>query len=377
MAQNRDDDAQHDSQQNDQQGSRLISSGRRGLMQGAGLGAALSLLGGVTGASGLISTAQAPEAPFPQHKKWKIVFVNHVTTNPFFVPTQYGIQDACGLLGMDYQWTGSATSDAGEMVRAVNSAIAAKADAIAVPIVDPNAFDKPIQAALDAGIPVFAYNADAPRGKSSRGLAYIGQDLYLSGYQMGERLVSLIDSGMVALFIATPGQLNIQPRLDGASDAIKKSGKKIDIQTVATGATVNEELSKIKAFYLGHQDLKGMFAVDAGSTQGVAQVMKESNLPSKGVHGGGFDLLPQTIQLIHDGFLDFTIDQQSYVQGFYTVVEAFTFLASGGLVGPANINTGLKFVTKDTVDPYLNTLTRYEGKTTKPQIVPIKGAIKS
>ena len=30
---------------------------------------------------------------------------------------------------------------------------------------------------------------------------------------------------------------------------------------------MNEELSKIQAFYLGHQDLKGMFAVDAGSTK--------------------------------------------------------------------------------------------------------------
>ena len=90
MAQNRDDDA------NDGIGG-IINSGRRGLMQGAGLGAALSLLGGVSGAGGLISTAQAAEAAFPQHKKWKIVFVNHVTTNPFFVPTQYGIQDACEI----------------------------------------------------------------------------------------------------------------------------------------------------------------------------------------------------------------------------------------------------------------------------------------
>lgn len=224
---------------------------------------------------------------------------------------------------------------------------------------------------------MFAYNADAPSGSGNPRLAYIGQDLYLSGYQMGERIASLVDSGLVALFIATPGQLNIQPRLDGAIDAIKKSGKKIDTQTIATGATVNEELSKIKSFYLGHQDLKGMFAVDAGSTQGVAQVMKESNLPSKGVHGGGFDLLPRTVELIHDGFLDFTIDQQPYVQGFYTVLEAFVFLSSGGLVGPANINTGLKFVTKGTVDPYLNTETRYEGKSTKPQIVPRTGAIKA
>ncbi|ACD20552.1 sugar ABC transporter substrate-binding protein [Paraburkholderia phytofirmans] len=347
---------------------------RRGLLQGAGISAALALMGGM---GGMISSAQAAEGgSFPAHKRWKIVFVNHVTTNPFFVPTQYGIQDATALLGMDYQWTGSANADIGEMVNAVNAAIAAKADAIAVPIVDPKAFDKPIQAALDAGIPVFAYNADAPSGSTNPRLAYIGQDLYLSGYQMGERIANLIDSGLVALFIATPGQLNIQPRLDGAVAAIKKSGKKIDVQTIATGATVNEELSKIKSFYLGHQDLKGMFAVDAGSTQGVAVTMKESNLPSKGVHGGGFDLLPRTVDLINEGFLDFTIDQQPYVQGFYTVVQAFTFLASGGLVGPANVNTGLKFVTKGTVDPYLNTSTRYEGKSTKAQIVPRTGAIK-
>ena len=133
---------------------------------------------------------------------------------------------------------------------------------------------------------------------------------------------------------------------------------------------MNEELSKIKAFYLGHQDLKGMFAVDAGSTQGVGEVMKQFKLPAKGVHGGGFDLLPTTVQLIQDGFLDFTIDQQPYLQGFYTAMEMFTFLASGGLVGPADINTGLKFVTKDSVGPYLSTSTRYEGKSDKPQIVP-------
>ena len=194
---------------------------RRGLMQAAGLTAALTLIG-----APLAARAADAAGPFPDHKRWKIVFVNHVTTNPFFVPTQYGIQDASAMFGFDYQWTGSANADVAEMVNAFNAAIAAKADAIAVPIVDPKAFDKPIQRALDAGIAVFAYNADAPRGSTNPRLAYIGQDLYLSGYQMGERIVSLIDSGTVALFIATPGQLNIQPRLDGAVDAIKKSGKK-------------------------------------------------------------------------------------------------------------------------------------------------------
>jgi simple sugar transport system substrate-binding protein len=288
---------------------------RRTMLHGASIGSALALLGGIGAARA------ATDAPFPDHPRWKLVFVNHVTTNPFFVPTQYGIQDACGLLGCDYQWSGSANADVAEMVNAMNAAIAAKAAAIAVPIVDPHAFDAPVQRALDAGIPVFAYNADAPAGSANKRLAYIGQDLYQSGYKMGERIASMIDSGLVALFIATPGQLNIQPRLDGAVAAIKKSGKKIETQQIATGATVNEELSKIKAFYLGHQDLKGMFAVDAGSTQGVGEVMQQFKLTAKGVHAGGYDLLPRTLQLIHDGDLDFTIDQQAYLQGYYTAME--------------------------------------------------------
>ena len=73
--------------------------------------------------------------------------------------------------------------------------------------------------------------------------------------------------------------------------------------------------------------------------------------------------------------MHFTIDQQPYLQGFYTVMQMFAFLASGGLTGPADCNTGLKFVTKDTVGSYLSTSTRYEGKSDKAEIVPRSGPI--
>jgi simple sugar transport system substrate-binding protein len=342
---------------------------RRGMLQGAAFGSAIGLLAGAR-------PAKAAEAdPFPGHPRWRFVFVNHVTTNPFFVPTQYGIEDACLLLGCDHQWTGSANSDVAEMVNAMNAAIAAKASAIAVPIIDPKAFNAPTERALAAGIPVFAYNADAPAGSANKRLAYIGQDLFRAGALMGQRIVQLVDGGTIALMIATPGALNIQPRIDGAMDAIKKSGKNYDVQVIATGATVNEELSKVEAFYLGHQTVKGMFAVDGGTTQGVAETMSKHGLAAKGVKGGGFDLLPRTLQLIKAGAMDFTIDQQPYLQGFYTVMEMFTFLVSGGLVGPGECNTGLKFVTKDDVDAYLSTATRYEGKADTHQVVPRTGPI--
>ncbi|OYV25595.1 MAG: sugar ABC transporter substrate-binding protein, partial [Acidocella sp. 20-63-7] len=195
-----------------------ITLRRRMIMQGA------PALLAAAGVAAMAKPAQAEGAscgPLPSHKRWKLVFVNHVTTNPFFVATQYGIQDACAYFGCDYQWTGSETAVVGEMVNAMDAAIASKADAIAVAIVDPTAFNGPTDAALKAGVPVFSYNADAPASSDNKRLAYIGQDLFNSGFQMGKRIVDLVGSGHVGLFIATPGQLNIQPRIDGAIAAIK------------------------------------------------------------------------------------------------------------------------------------------------------------
>src|SRR5436305_15292839 len=126
------------------------SLSRRDTLRGGALGAAAAALLGARPA------LAAEASPFPSHPRWKFVFVNHVTTNPFFVPTKYGIEDACALVGCDYQWTGSANSDVAEMVNATNAAVAAKASAIAVPIIDPKAFNAPVEKALAAGIPVFA-----------------------------------------------------------------------------------------------------------------------------------------------------------------------------------------------------------------------------
>jgi simple sugar transport system substrate-binding protein len=339
--------------------SRFREVSRRAALMGSAAGMAafaLNACGG--GDDDKSASAQGSSGIFGDQRKFKFTFVNHVTTNPFFVPTKYGADDACKLLGCDYQWTGSESSNVNEMVNAFNSAISAKVDGIAVALVDLKAFNGPIAKALDAGIPVVGYNADAA---DSGRLAYIGQDLFVSGQEMGKHILDLVPSGDVALFIATPGSLNIQPRIDGAIDTIKKSGGGVTYHTVATGAALPKELSTIDAYWLGHKDTKGMFAVDAGSTQSLAQVIKKYNLRDKDVKGGGYDLLGPTTQLLAADQIDFTIDQQPYLQGFLPVLELFLYKASETLTGLADVNTGLKFLDKKTVVPYNTTKSRYEG----------------
>jgi simple sugar transport system substrate-binding protein len=333
----------------------------------AGGGAAL--LGTALAACGKTSEDSEGEGGagnFPSTPKWRFVFVNHVTTNPFFTPTQYGAEDASALLGTTFQWTGSKTSNVSEMVNAMNTAISGKVDGIAVALVDTKAFNDPTQRALEGGIPVVSYNADAPANDR---LAYIGQDLYVSGQEMGKRIVQLVDSGKVVLFIATPGSLNIQPRIDGAIDSIKKSGKDIQYKSIASGAELNEELSRIDAYYLGNKDVKGMFAVDAGSTQAVAQVVQKYKLREEGVKAGGYDTLPKTLELLQADQLDFTIDQQAYLQGFYPVVQLYLTKLSGSLTGTGDMNTGLKFLGKDDAGAYLDNPSRFEGSSEEQKLI--------
>jgi simple sugar transport system substrate-binding protein len=338
--------------------SRFRGVSRRTALTGGAAGVAALVLNACGGSS---SNAQGATNVFGSQRKFRFTVVNHVTTNPFFVPTKFGADDACKLLGCTFQWTGSQSSNVNEMVNAVNSAISAKVDGIAVSLVDPTAFNGPVQRALDAGIPVVAYNADA---NGNARLAYIGQDLFVAGQQMGNRIVDLVGAGDVALFIATPGALNIQPRINGAIDSIKKSGKPITSHTVATGAAVPAEVSAIQAYWLSHTNTKGMFAVDGGSTQSTGQVMQKYKLAQKGVKSGGFDLLGSTPDLLAAGNLDFTIDQQPYLQGFLPILELFLYKASDTLSGVADVNTGLKFVTKETIKPYVSTKSRYEGSST-------------
>jgi simple sugar transport system substrate-binding protein len=310
-------------------------------------------IGGALGAAALsgdpMRALAAASSEFAgAHPKWKFVFVNHVTTNPFFTPTISGATDACKLLGCQFQWTGSATSSVSQMVSSISTAVAGKADGIATTVIDKVAFDSPIANATAAGIPVISYNADG--NPLDDRLAYVGQDLFASGQAMGQKILSLVKpGGKIVIFIATPGSGNIQPRVDGAKAVI---GTKLSVDVVASGAAIAQEASTVESYYLGHKSINGMFAVDGGSTWYTGVTSKKYGLHAKGIASGGFDLQPGTLDAIASGDMDFTIDQQPYQQGFLPVLYLWLYKLSGGLQSPSTTNTGLKFVTKANISAY-------------------------
>ncbi len=310
---------------------------------------------------------------FASHPKYHFFMVNHVTTNSFFTATIYGIQDACAITGSSYTWTGSNNSIVGQMVAAMNSAVAAKAAGIGVCLIDNTAFNGPVNTALSHGIPVIAYNADVSAGVKNNRQAYVGQNNLTAGAAVGTEILKHVKKGdLVAGIIATPGTGNIQPRLDGAKPVFKAAG----VQFVEVGTSATEgapEYNKIAAWYAGHKSVKFMMAVDSGDSNAVAQFIQKQNLSGK-VGASVWDVGLPVVQAINAGYVTATVDQQAYLQGFDTIMQLFLWNISGGLMRPTNTDTGLGIVTKSNVKPYLST-NRFEGTSAAQKAIPAPSSI--
>jgi simple sugar transport system substrate-binding protein len=323
----------------------------------AGVGA----LGGLASdrAEGALKEARAA---FPVHPDWKFSFISHLTTDPLFVPLQYGIQDACALVDCTYTWTGSARADTGEMVKAVRSAVKSKVDGIALPLVDAKALKKSLSEALVAGIPVVAYHADWSHGE--RTVSFVGQNSYAVGLKVGKRIASIVRRGDVVLFVAQRGVAPVEGRLQGTLAGIKQSQRPIRASVVVTTNDPYESTDRIERYVTAHKGLRGVFPLELISSDAVSRAVAKHRLREQGIRAGGYGVLPAMLDLIQRGKLDFTLDEQPYLQGFVPALQLFLTKVSGGLVAPADTELPLVFVTKANLTRYL-AKTRYEGSSSK------------
>jgi simple sugar transport system substrate-binding protein len=300
------------------------------------LQAALLLLTSILGAAPV--GARAADA-----KRYKFVVITHATAVPFFVPVRKGAEDAGKLVGADVTYTGPAGFDIQRQVEFMKSAIAQKVDGIACTLPDPAAFNDVVAEARSKGIPVIAINADAPQ---SQRMAYIGQGNYEAGRSMGEQIVKLLpQGGDVILAIHTAGAENLEARIKGVKDVLDQKGG-FKYRVVATGTDLVKAEALLGAALQANPNVKGMFGVEDVTGIAIGHIIERQKLKGK-VFGGGFDLVSEVLDAIEKGNMQFTIDQQPYLQGFQGVMELY--LNRAYAIAPADINTGIAPVTADMV----------------------------
>ena len=267
----------------------------------------------------------------------------HSSAIAFWRPVQRGMEDAAEQLGVSVNFTGPAEMDHGQQVAMIENQISAGVDGIGTTITDPSAYNNIVQEALDEGIPVVAFNADA---EGNPRMAYIGQAPDTAGAAMGERIAELVGEGGSIVFLnEDPGHTDLEARTRGAQEVLDEYN--ISYESIDTTTDLSTAVSTIMDYYSGNPDIDGWFGVSATATEAAGLAVEQLDLAGE-VYAGGFDLTPTTLEAIQDGYAQFTMDQHPYLQGYYTVhalylyhkyaIDPVDIDTGGGIVDQSNVN---------------------------------------
>lgn len=245
-----------------------------------------------------------------------------------------GAQNAASLSNLELTHQ-TAKDDVATMTDLINSAIAGKPAAMFIPFNDPS-WESAVCEASDAGIPVFAFNVPPADVAKDCVQAFVGQDFVEVGQIIGTRLVEevkLAAGDKVLCPAEEPTQQYAIQRGGGVESVLKTVGVECEyLQTTGEDAAA---LDAMTAWLTANKDVKAV--VPLGGTPHRNAVAAQDAAGVK-VPIIGFDTSPQVIDGIKNGRIIATADQQGYIQGYQTVMQAALYLDFG--LSPADINSG-------------------------------------
>jgi len=297
--------------------------------------------------------AVSEEAP----SKERYVFVSIVSAHPFWIDAQEGGRDAAKQLGVTFEYTGPAELDFAAQASTFEQVMATKPAGMMTTGHNPDAMVPVINKAIDAGIPVFTVDTDAP---TSKRICYIGTNNYEAGIFMG-KMVDKILGGKGNIGISTqPGQFNLEERIRGLEDYLKNN---TEIKVVADADNKSDDsvaADATVAMLQAHPEINLVTSMNATGA-GVATAIRQTGKVGK-VHAVVFDVTEPILNAVKDGTVDATIAQRTYLFTYLSVKLMYDYIHGNmnSMIGvdrgviplPNIIDTGVVAVTKDNVDAY-------------------------
>jgi simple sugar transport system substrate-binding protein len=272
-------------------------------------------------------------------RRLKLVFITCCVDEPFFAPVKKGMHDAAKMMDVDCDFIGTKGVDPAAQAKMVRQAVADGYNGIALNLIDAEAFDRVVTDAISKGVPVVGFNVDDSSTPNAR-LASVNQRVHAAGRILAQHALSEIPSGAHILMTKhDDGVSALEDRLRGAQEVLKS--KNITWTTIVTGNDAQNGAEMIARSLRENADIRIILGSGQSDTEAAGRAI-EAHFPNKGYWSAGFDLSPKTLELIRDGHIRFTIDQQPYVQGFYPVIALVLNLRYG--IAPSDIDAGANII---------------------------------
>jgi simple sugar transport system substrate-binding protein len=260
--------------------------------------------------------------------------------------------EALGVDGLNEQFSGWAPE---KMIEQFKQALAASPSCIVIMGHPGNeAFADLVKQAVDQGVVVTDGNAPLSELQAQhgpKGFGYAGVDLYEGGKLTAERMIEAggLKSGDQAMVYGVFSQAERGQSEKGLADTLEKAGLTVDRLEITQEANSDASLAVpvLAAYVQSHPELKAIGTQHGGITGVLAEVLKKAGKRPGEITVGGIDLAPATIDGLQSGYVNVTLDQLLYLQGFLPVLQCV--LTKSYKMPGISVNTGAGVVTPETI----------------------------
>ena len=287
--------------------------------------------GGSGGGGGTVNTPEMTIA----------MITHEVPGDAFWDLVRKGAETAAQKDNVKLQY--SSDPEAPNQANLVQSAIDSKVDGIAVTLAKPDAMAPAVKKAIDAGIPVVAFNSGYDNWKDMGVQQYFGQDENIAGEAAGQRLNGE-GAKKVLCVIQEQGQVALESRCAGVKKGFTSGSVEIlnvnskDMPSVE--ATMTAKLQ---------QDPSIDTVVTLGAPIAQTAVKSKENSGSN-ASIVTFDTNAALVDLIKNGQVKWAIDQQPYLQGYLAVDSLWLYKTNGNTIGGGQaVLTGPAFIDESNI----------------------------
>lgn len=268
--------------------------------------------------------------------------VTHSDDGVFWSVVKKGAQDAADALGVEMVWSPS-SNDPEKQVQDMQAAVASASDGIGVSLANPEALGPEVKAAIAAGIPVITLNSGSNQFKELGAITHVGQTEIVAGEGAGEFFNDL-GAGKVLCAQQEQGNIGLEERCQGLEATFNGE---VVTQFVGLDAEPETQINTIAAALQADSDIDGVLGVGPNVA---VRAVEAGNQAGRDLYIGGFDISNDLIAAIEAGDVNFTVDQQQYLQGYLTIVFLYLNATNLNTVGGGlPVLTGPGFVTTDNV----------------------------
>lgn len=262
----------------------------------------------------LLATVVGCQKPYHQPDERYVLVATNVNL-PYWQEASAGLTDIGKQAGVKVDMEGPATFSPAEELNAFQQAVARHPSGIMVSVSDPKLFKDPIDHAILQGIPVICIDADAP---DSKRVLFIGTDNFRAGQDSGKRMATLLGGQGRVVIVTLAGQLNVEDRVRGVNDALKKFPGVQVIETIDDKGDERVADDSVAGLLTKKEKFDGIICLEASGGAGAADALHRLDMTEK-IKIVAFDKQPETLDGIDKKWITATVVQKPYVMAFYGV----------------------------------------------------------